>query len=39
MKMLVITLTLILTGCGTLGGTISGAGQDLTKLGGWIKDK
>jgi predicted small secreted protein len=39
MKMIVIALALILTGCGTLGGTISGAGQDLTKLGGWIKDK
>jgi len=29
----------MLSACGTLGGAISGAGQDLSKAGDWIKSK
>jgi predicted small secreted protein len=40
MKILfVIAMSVMLTACGTLGGAISGAGEDLTKIGEWIKDK
>lgn len=41
MKHLVVVLAVVsvLTGCGTIGGAVSGAGQDLTKAGNWIKDK
>ena len=28
-----------LTGCGTVGGAVSGAGTDLQKAGEWIKSK
>lgn len=35
----VIALVSVLTGCGTVGGAVSGAGQDLQKAGNWIKDK
>lgn len=28
-----------LSGCGTLGGAVSGAGDDLKTVGGWIKGK
>lgn len=28
-----------LTGCGTVGGAVGGAGTDLQKAGEWIKDK
>lgn len=36
---LITGCTLTITGCGTIGGTISGAGQDLTKAGNWIKNR
>jgi predicted small secreted protein len=29
----------VLTACGTIGGAVSGAGQDLSKAGDWIKSK
>ena len=32
-------IALSLTACGTLGGAISGAGQDLSKAGDCIKSK
>jgi predicted small secreted protein len=32
-------IALSMTACGTLGGAISGAGQDLSKAGEWIKSK
>ena len=32
-------LVLALTGCGTVGGAIGGAGTDLQKAGDWIKSK
>lgn len=34
-----VVIALSLTACGTLGGAISGAGQDLSKAGDWIKSK
>ena len=40
MKYIVMVLvSLSLVGCGTFGGAISGAGQDLQKAGEWIKSK
>jgi predicted small secreted protein len=35
----VIVMTFMLTACGTLGGAVSGAGEDLTKVGEWIRSK
>jgi predicted small secreted protein len=35
----VMMLVLSLTACGTLGGAVSGAGEDLSKVGEWIKSK
>lgn len=32
-------VSMIIVGCGTLGGAVSGAGEDLQKVGGWIKNK
>lgn len=29
----------VLSGCGTIGGAVGGAGQDLQKAGAWIKDR
>lgn len=34
-----ILLSLSLVGCGTLGGAVSGAGEDLQKAGEWIRSK
>jgi predicted small secreted protein len=36
-----ITLLLMfaLTGCGTVGGAVSGAGKDLSRAGEWISNK
>lgn len=40
MKFLAIVLTaLSLTACGTIGGAVSGAGQDLSKAGEWIRNR
>ena len=37
---LLLSLLLITaTGCGTVGGAVSGAGQDLTKAGDWIRTR
>lgn len=35
----VIVMTVMLTACGTLGGAVSGAGDDLSKVGEWIRSK
>jgi predicted small secreted protein len=35
----VLALSAMLTGCGTIGGAVSGAGQDLGKAGEWIKSR
>ena len=39
MRILIFMLVLSLTGCGTVGGAIGGAGTDLQKAGDWIKSK
>jgi predicted small secreted protein len=40
MKLVIsLVLSVVLTGCGTIGGAVSGAGQDLTKAGEWIRNK
>lgn len=39
---MIVALTVIasaLSACGTIGGTVSGMGQDLSKAGDWIKNK
>lgn len=33
----VLAASILLTGCGTLGGAVSGAGEDLQRAGEWIK--
>jgi hypothetical protein len=37
--LIVLLLVAALTGCGTVGGMISGAGSDLGRVGDWIKSK
>jgi hypothetical protein len=39
MKTSIVLLLFALTGCGTLGGAISGAGKDLGRAGDWIQSK
>lgn len=39
MRTLVFILVLALTGCGTIGGAVSGAGRDLSRAGDWISSK
>lgn len=34
-----IVLWTALAGCGTVGGAVSGAGSDLSKVGEWIKQR
>lgn len=39
-KLLFILITCAtLSACGTVGGTLSGAGEDLKKAGDWIKTR
>jgi predicted small secreted protein len=38
-KLFVIVLATMLTACGTAGGLVGGAGEDLKKVGEWIKSK
>lgn len=33
----ILLLPLVLAACGTLGGAVSGAGEDLQRAGEWIK--
>lgn len=35
---LALLVALSLTACGTLGGAVSGMGEDLQKAGKWIKE-
>ena len=35
----ILVFSLCLSACGTLGGAISGAGEDLSKAGNWIKNR
>lgn len=40
MKYIVMILvSMSLVGCGTLGGAVQGAGEDLQKAGEWIRSK
>jgi hypothetical protein len=40
MKLVFCMLLLsVLFGCGTVGGTVSGMGQDLSRAGEWIKSR
>jgi predicted small secreted protein len=34
-----IVVIFIASGCSTMGGAVSGAGQDLQKAGDWIKSR
>ena len=37
---LLLSLLLItVSGCGTMGGAVSGAGQDLSRAGEWIRSR
>lgn len=35
----ILAVTVMLSACGTMGGAVSGAGDDLKTVGGWIKGK
>ena len=40
MKMFLAVIAVVsLTACGTLGGAMQGASEDLSKAGGWIRNK
>lgn len=34
----ILLLSLSLTACGTLGGAVDGAGDDLKRVGTWVKN-
>ena len=34
-----LAVVTMLTACGTVGGAVSGAGSDLTRVGEWIRSK
>ena len=36
---IVAEIAAVLSACGTVGGAVSGAGQDLGKAGDWIRSK
>jgi predicted small secreted protein len=36
-KVILILVVMTLTACGTIGGAVSGAGEDLNKAGNYIK--
>jgi predicted small secreted protein len=38
-KLLIVSMLTLLTACGTMGGAVSGMGEDLTKAGQWIRSK
>lgn len=35
----IVLMAIALQACGTIGGAVSGAGQDLSKAGDWIRSK
>lgn len=39
MKAVLFVVVVALTGCGTIGGAVGGAGTDLQKAGDWIKTR
>lgn len=38
-RLVAVFLIMTVTGCGTIGGAVSGAGTDLQKAGDWIRNK
>jgi predicted small secreted protein len=38
-RLLLVSMVAVLTGCGTVGGAVSGAGDDLKKAGEWVKSR
>ena len=38
-KFLLVMFIVFVAGCGTVGGTLSGAGTDLQRAGDWIKTR
>lgn len=38
-KLVILAIAVVLTGCGTVGGAVGGAGEDLRKAGDWIKSR
>lgn len=35
----VLAATTVLSGCGTVGGAVQGAGEDLSRAGEWIRNR
>jgi predicted small secreted protein len=38
-QFVIVVLACMLTACGTMGGMVGGAGDDLKKAGDWIKTR
>lgn len=38
-RLTIIYVVFVVAGCGTVGGTLSGAGTDLQRAGDWIKTR
>jgi predicted small secreted protein len=38
-NLVVVCMVSLLTACGTVGGMVSGAGDDLKKAGEWVKSR
>ncbi len=38
-RLIAIAVLTVLTGCGTVGGMVGGAGDDLKKAGEWVKSR
>jgi len=38
-RLFLVLMVAVLTGCGTVGGAVSGAGDDLKKAGEWVKSR
>lgn len=36
---IMVPVLMFLTACGTMGGALSGAGDDLQKVGNWVKSR
>ena len=37
--LLLVVMMMVVSGCGTVGGAVSGAGDDLKKAGEWVKSR
>lgn len=38
-QLMIVAVLAVLTGCGTVGGAVSGAGTDLSRAGEWIRSR